>query len=173
MNRHTMKIFIGIAVLAVGFTFLTACPKKPPPPTTEVNQTPPEKTPEKPPAEPPEVTENPRAWMEKVQDVFFDFDMAELRSDARMVLQTDAQYLKDHPDAKVVLEGHCDNRGTEEYNLALGQRRADAVMQYLTDLGIPASRLSTLSYGEEKPFAMGDTEQAWAKNRRVHFNISQ
>jgi peptidoglycan-associated lipoprotein len=174
MTRKTMKIFIGVAVLAAGFTFLTACPKKPLPPTTEVN--PPTTTPDttgRTQPKPPEVTENPRAWMEKVQDVFFDFDKAELRADARSVLQADAQYLKDHPDAKVVLEGHCDERGTEEYNLALGQRRADAVKQYLVDLGVPASRLSTISYGEEKPFVMGHTEEAWAKNRRVHFDITQ
>ncbi len=105
----------------------------------------------------------------KVKDVFFEYDKAELRSDARAILQESGRILKENPDARITLEGHCDERGTEEYNLALGQRRAEAVKSFLTDLGINASRFSVISYGEEKPFSAGHDESAWSQNRRVHF----
>jgi peptidoglycan-associated lipoprotein len=108
--------------------------------------------------------------MSMVKDVFFDFDKYELRSDARAVLQENARLLKEN-GGNVVLEGHCDERGTEEYNLALGERRAGAARAYLSDLGVDASMLSTVSYGEEKPFATGSDESAWSQNRRVHFRI--
>lgn len=107
----------------------------------------------------------------KLGDVFFDYDKYDLRSDARQLLQDNARYLKENSGFSVLLEGHCDERGTNEYNLALGERRADAVRSYLIDLGVDGSRLSTISYGEEKPFALGHTENAWSQNRRVHFNV--
>ncbi len=110
-------------------------------------------------------------WRQQVQDVFFDYDKFDLRGDARSVLRANADYLKAHPSARVVLEGHTDERGTQEYNLALGQQRADAVMRYMMDLGVDATQLSTVSYGEEKPFDPGHNDGAWALNRRVHFNI--
>jgi peptidoglycan-associated lipoprotein len=109
------------------------------------------------------------AWAKAVQDVFFDFDKYSLTPEARAKLQADAKLLMDHPDAKVVLEGHCDERGTVEYNLALGQRRADAAYDYLVDLGVSPTQLSTISYGKEKPFALGHDDAAWALNRRAHF----
>lgn len=109
--------------------------------------------------------------MESVEDVFFDFDKYNLRDDSRSALQANARLLKENSNYKLVLEGHCDERGTVEYNLALGQRRADAVLDYLVDLGVPPSQLSTISYGKERPFDKGHNEAAWAKNRRAHFRF--
>jgi peptidoglycan-associated lipoprotein len=88
---------------------------------------------------------------------------------ARSSLTNKAQYLLFHPDVPVTIEGHCDSRGTEAYNMALGERRAESVKMFLVDLGIGADRLSTISYGEERPIDRGHNETAWAKNRRVQF----
>ncbi len=107
-----------------------------------------------------------------VKDAFFDTDKSELRPDARDVLAADAAWLKDHPSVKFLVEGHCDERNTEEYNLALGWRRANAVKGYLTTLGVAADRISTISYGEEKPFATCHNETCWSQNRRAHFLIT-
>ena len=171
MNGKTLgnRSLIGVAGLAVIVLF--GCGKKPVP-TAEIDRTTPRET-VQPPAQPetPEVREDRLAWKSQVSDVFFDYDKAELRGDARAVLQEDARILKENPDARITLEGHCDERGTEEYNLALGQRRAEVVKAYLVDLGVAASRLSTISYGEEKPFSQGHDESAWSQNRRVHFLI--
>ncbi|MEZ4650308.1 MAG: peptidoglycan-associated lipoprotein Pal [Candidatus Eisenbacteria bacterium] len=105
-----------------------------------------------------------------LNDVFFDYDAFALRSDARRVIEEDANTINANPDWRVItLEGHCDERGTTEYNLALGQKRADSVRSYLVQLGVPRERLQTISYGEERPFDTGHTEAAWAQNRRVHF----
>ncbi|MCR4310593.1 MAG: peptidoglycan-associated lipoprotein Pal [Deltaproteobacteria bacterium] len=102
-------------------------------------------------------------------DVRFDFDKSEVKEDARMTCQIVANYLKMHPNAKMQIEGHCDERGTAEYNLALGERRATAVMTYLVSLGVSKEALSTVSFGKEKPLDPGHNEEAWAKNRRAHF----
>ena len=99
--------------------------------------------------------------------VYFDYDDSALRPDAKDGLRRNAEYLRSAASAKVELQGNCDDRGTEEYNLALGKRRAEAAKQYLTDLGISPQRLSTVSFGEENPASPGDGESAWAKNRRV------
>lgn len=171
MNSKILGIrsLIGLAGLAVIVLF--GCGKKPEP-TAEIDRTTPRET-VQPPTTPdtPEVREDRLAWKSEVKDVYFDYDKAELRGDARAVLQEDARILKENPDAKITLEGHCDERGTEEYNLALGQRRAEVVKAYLADLGVNASRMSTISYGEEKPFAEGHDESAWSQNRLVHFLI--
>jgi peptidoglycan-associated lipoprotein len=105
----------------------------------------------------------------KFENIHFDFDMFLIREDAKPVLRTVADYLKDHPVAKLLIEGHCDERGTSEYNMALGDRRAHAAMKYLAALGIDGKRLSTVSYGKEKPLDPGHDEEAWAKNRRAVF----
>lgn len=102
-------------------------------------------------------------------DVRFDFDKSVLREDGRKACQVVADYLKRNPRAKLEIEGHCDERGTAEYNLALGERRATAVMTYLVSLGVPKANLSTVSFGKEKPLDPGHDEGAWAKNRRAHF----
>ena len=103
------------------------------------------------------------------EDVHFEFDQAIISETDKQILNKKAKWLKDFPAAKASIEGHCDERGSAEYNLALGQRRADATMNYLTTLGIAANRLSTISYGKEKPLDTGHDEAAWAKNRRAHF----
>jgi peptidoglycan-associated lipoprotein len=114
---------------------------------------------------------DPNAWKSEVRDVFFDYDKYEIREDARAVLQENARLLKANAGMSMVLEGHCDERGTTEYNLALGQRRADAILAYLKDMGVNASAVQTVSYGEEKPFAQGHDETAWSQNRRAHFRF--
>lgn len=103
------------------------------------------------------------------EDVYFDFDQSSLTADARSVLERKAAWLTSNPSASVNIEGHCDERGTVEYNIALGERRARSAMDFLVDLGTNASRLSTISYGEEKPVDPGHDEAAWSKNRRAHF----
>jgi peptidoglycan-associated lipoprotein len=105
------------------------------------------------------------------EDVYFDFDSSALTSMARNVLSRKAEYLRINADASVIIEGHCDERGTSAYNIALGDRRAESAKAYLIDLGIDATQLSTISYGEERPVDMGQNEEAWAKNRRAHFII--
>jgi peptidoglycan-associated lipoprotein len=98
--------------------------------------------------------------------VFFDFDKSDIKPEGRQVLQRQADWLKKYPNVTVTIEGHCDERGTREYNLALGERRAAAVKKMLVALGIPASRISTISYGKERPAVVGSNEAAWAQNRR-------
>ncbi len=104
-----------------------------------------------------------------VQDVFFEFDKADLSTMSQARLDRNAEIFKRYPQAKVIIEGHCDERGTEEYNLALGDRRALATYQFLVSRGVASSQLETISYGEERPFDPGHTESAWAQNRRAHF----
>jgi len=101
--------------------------------------------------------------------VYFDYDDSALREDAKDALRGNAEYLRTVPSAKIELQGNCDERGTEEYNLALGKRRAESAQQYLTDLGIASNRMSTVSFGEENPAVTGSSDSAWAKNRRVDF----
>jgi peptidoglycan-associated lipoprotein len=108
-------------------------------------------------------------WNKEVRDAYFDYDSAELRTDTRQALQKTADFLKNYPQARVTIEGHCDERGSTEYNLALGDRRANAVKQYLVSLGVPAERLTSTSWGKEKPFCMESTEACWQQNRRGHF----
>jgi peptidoglycan-associated lipoprotein len=105
-------------------------------------------------------------------DAFFDYNQTDLRDDARRALQQDAAWLAKWPTTKILVEGHCDERGTAEYNLALGDRRAKEVTQYLERLGISPSRITSDSLGKEKPFCSGDTESCWAQNRRGHFVVT-
>lgn len=107
-----------------------------------------------------------------LQDVNFDFDRYDLRPDAREILKKHVAWLKANPQVKVAIEGHCDERGTNEYNMALGAKRADSVKRFLVDSGISASRLGTVSYGEELPLCKEQNEICWAKNRRAHFATS-
>jgi peptidoglycan-associated lipoprotein len=105
----------------------------------------------------------------ELSDIFFDFDQYLLTEEAQKISQKNAEWLRSHPNARVLIEGHCDERGTVEYNLALGERRAQSVKDYLLNLGISPDRISMISYGKEKPFVAGHSEEAWAQNRRVHF----
>jgi peptidoglycan-associated lipoprotein len=104
-----------------------------------------------------------------VQNIYFDFDKSAIRPDAREILKANAEIFTKNSAAKIVVEGYCDERGTAEYNMALGERRAQEAKQYLTNLGINASRMETISYGEERPLDPGQNEAAWAQNRRVQF----
>ena len=105
-------------------------------------------------------------------DVFFETDKADLRDETREALAKNAAWLREHPSVSVLIEGHCDERNTAEYNLALGWRRANAGKDYIVSLGVAADRIATISYGEEKPFASGSGESTWAQNRRAHFVVT-
>jgi len=106
-------------------------------------------------------------------DIHFDYDQAALTDEARAILEKHALWLQNHREAKVLVEGHCDERGTVEYNLALGNQRAQVTRDYLASLGVAADRLRTTSYGKERPLDPGQNEAAWAKNRRAHFAVSR
>ena len=117
-----------------------------------------------------ETTATPEA---SVRDINFDFDSSIIRPDAREILIVNADFLLKNRISSIVIEGHCDERGTAEYNMALGQRRAQETKKYLVNLGIKESTITTISYGEERPLDPGNTEEAWAKNRRAHFLIAR
>jgi peptidoglycan-associated lipoprotein len=108
-------------------------------------------------------------FLEEVKDAYFDFNKADIRSDARDALSRTANFLRSYPQIKVTIEGHCDERGSTEYNLGLGDRRATSTKNYLVSLGISADRISTVSFGKEKPFCSESTEACWQTNRRGHF----
>lgn len=105
------------------------------------------------------------------EDIYFDFDKYDIRPEGKPVLSGIASWLMKNPDARLSIEGHCDERGTNEYNLALGDRRAKAARDFLTALGVAAKRIEIVSYGEEKPQCTEQTEECWAKNRRAHFVV--
>ena len=109
---------------------------------------------------------NAGAVMPQARSVYYEFDRSEIKADSTKVIDANAQYLREHPELKVKVEGNADERGSREYNLALGQRRADAVQKRMTILGIPSDRIETVSYGKEKPKAVGHDESAWSENRR-------
>lgn len=177
MNRFV----IATSILALLLTFGCQKNEEIPMPT----EAPPVPKIEKPP-EP--VKEEPKPVVEEVpepdpldelikdnplNDVFFEFDKSELRPDARRTLERHAEVLKANPGLKVLIEGHCDERGTDDYNLALGERRATAVRDYMISLGVSANVLKTISYGESRPKDPRSNEEAWAKNRRCHFVLDK
>ncbi|MGB8477079.1 MAG: peptidoglycan-associated lipoprotein Pal [Candidatus Acidiferrum sp.] len=112
-------------------------------------------------------------FLRDVKDAYFDFNKADIREDARTALGQTADFLRNHPQIKVTIEGHCDERGSTEYNLVLGDRRAAAVKAYLVSLGISADRMNTVSYGKEKPFCTESNEECWQSNRRGHFVMAK
>ena len=105
------------------------------------------------------------------EDIHFEFDQSRLLPEAKEILTDKAKWLRAHPDVSAVIEGHCDERGTNEYNMALGDRRSNSAKSFLVDMGIASGRLTTISYGEERPVDPRHDEEAWAKNRRAHFVI--
>jgi peptidoglycan-associated lipoprotein len=117
------------------------------------------------------------AWRERMasrveaESIYFDFDRSFIKPEYRPILDTKAEFLKDNPEYSLRIEGNCDERGTNEYNLALGERRADSVKNYLVSLGISPDRVETISYGEERPLAVGHNEDSWSQNRRDDFVI--
>jgi peptidoglycan-associated lipoprotein len=126
------------------------------------------------PAPPPAVSATEEElFAQNVKDIFFDYDKSDIRPDQQSALQGDAQFLSQHPTIQFTIEGHCDERGSTEYNLALGTSRAESVKNALVQAGVNASRIKTISYGKEKPFCMQSTEQCWQENRRGHFVYSK
>jgi peptidoglycan-associated lipoprotein len=109
----------------------------------------------------------------RLDPIYFDFDEADLKPEYRRVLETNADWLRRNPQARIQIEGHCDERGSVQYNLALGERRAESARRYLESLGIQSSRMQTISYGEERPAVQGSSEEAWARNRRAEFLVTQ
>jgi peptidoglycan-associated lipoprotein len=106
----------------------------------------------------------------RVKDAYFDLDKANIRPDAEQTLTADAGFLKEHASIKFTIEGHCDERGSEEYNLGLGDRRATATKNFLINSGVSADRINTISYGKTRPVCTDQTEECWQKNRRAHFH---
>ena len=166
---------VTLVALILTFLFVGCAKEEPPPPTVEPPPRPaaPPPPPPSPPPPPPGPSISQQAFQEfQNQDIYFDFDKYDLRTDARTILDRKASFLNQNSSVRVQIEGHTDERGTNEYNLALGERRANAAKQYLTTAGISAGRLSTISYGEERPLDPGHNEAAWARNRRDHFVIT-
>ena len=169
-NGRTPTIVLAGLVLALALSAGCASRKQvsttqaapPPPPPVETK-------PETPPPPPPPPQEKTPEVKAELQDAFFDFDDFSLRTDAKSALDSDAKYLEKSSGVKVIIEGHCDERGSVEYNLALGEKRARAAKDYLVSYGIGANRMTTISYGKERPFDPGHDETAWSKNRRAHF----
>jgi peptidoglycan-associated lipoprotein len=186
-RKNSMKALAqrtGIAALLFAIALLPACSGNEPPETAPA----PAPAPERQPTQPAPTNEPPQAgdWetastasdtlsIEQInqqgilQTIYFDYDQSEIRPDQRAKLQANAQFMRENTDFKVLVAGHCDERGTREYNMALGERRASATMQYLVSLGVPRARIEIISYGEEQPAAQGSTESAWALNRRATF----
>jgi peptidoglycan-associated lipoprotein len=183
-KRTGMTILVFLLAGTLGL--VTACKKNPP--TTAAGAKPPSEEPGRPPetrVPPPssttpgsvESTELPADVREinargYLKDAFFDYDKSDLRDDARTALAADADWLKKNRTIQFLIEGHCDERGTSEYNLALGDRRANAAKEYLVSLGVDASRVRTVSYGKERPFCNQSTEECWQQNRRAHFLVT-
>jgi peptidoglycan-associated lipoprotein len=182
---------ISVLALAGAVSLSVGCGKKVPPPAPAPPPPPPAAPappPPPPPPPPPTPAPAPRPLTEEqifaqksleqlnaehpLEDVFFDLDRADLREDSRAPLQKDADWIKKWASTTVSIEGHCDSRGSAEYNLALGTRRANAVKEYLVSLGIPATRVSVISKGKEQPFCHEDNESCWQQNRRGHFVVT-
>ena len=160
--RHAQKTAVAPAVVPAK-TMAAAVPEtKVTPPSQEFTAPPSDETAD--PAKETAIAEQ-KGW---IRDAFFDFDSAAIRPDAGKNLETTAQWLRVHHRYHLEVEGHCDERGTEQYNLALGERRAWNAKEYLATLGIDPQSVKTISYGKDKPFAQGHDEQAWAQNRRAH-----
>lgn len=190
MTRKVNSLMVLTVVLAV---FVGACAKKqppiarpmPPPPVNTNTPPPPPPPPPTPVSEPVPVPPEPLVddaigsrslddlnRESPLQPLFFDLDSSDVSADGQRVLQSNAALLKQYVTWQITIEGHCDERGTAEYNLALGERRALAAKTYLVSLGIPADHVRTVSYGKEFPFDAGHDDAAWARNRRAHFVIT-
>jgi peptidoglycan-associated lipoprotein len=166
------SIFLALMLVIPALMFSVSCQKKMVDMTPEpvVKEEPkPEPAPMKKP-EPAPVYKTPDIVMQ--EDIYFEFDKSTLTPAAQDNLLKKADWLRENPDVTATIEGHCDERGTNEYNLALGDRRAESAKAFLVDLGIDASRLTTISYGEERPLCSEKTEECWAKIRRDHFVVN-
>jgi peptidoglycan-associated lipoprotein len=166
----TIILTLGLAVSMVGFT---GCSKKQtqPAPKTTVQKPPAQTAPAPAPRQQTRAQEQRQAVPTDLtfRTVYFDYDQSDIRTDQRSNIQSNAELMQRNGTVKILVEGHCDERGTDEYNIALGQRRADAAKQFLVEFGIDGSRINTVSYGESRPVDAGHSESAWAKNRRAEF----
>jgi peptidoglycan-associated lipoprotein len=160
MNLRTIK-WMALGLLAFS---LTGCPPKKQlkteEPKLEDQQQPPK------PAEEPSLRGKDYKEVAEISTVYFDLDQSSLRADARDILEKNYQAIKQHDDWEILVEGHCDDRGTTEYNLGLGQKRAAAVRQYYMTLGMTGTKIATISYGKESPVCTEETDDCWSKNRR-------
>ena len=180
MHKKLKVTLIITCSILLALAFMNGCASKKKvveePPKQEV------KKPEEPkPAPKPQVKQVPTKQVEEkvaelsesaLETIYFDFDKSDIRADQRDRMNRNARLLNDNKTVKIRLEGNCDERGTNEYNMALGDRRANSVRQFLMDYGISDSRITTISYGEERPIDAGHNEDAWAKNRRCEFKIT-
>jgi len=183
MKKH-IQLYL-LATMALGLLILWGCPKKTEMTTSQETQTEKVTAPSTPSAtndsdsrsaaaaagRGEEFGERALAAGGGLQPVYFDYDRSSIRTDAGATMKANAAWLKAHPAEKIRIEGNCDDRGTKEYNVALGQRRAATAKKYLTDLGIASHRISLLSYGKERPVCTADNEACWQKNRRDDFIV--
>ncbi len=172
--RNVPRMLLPVLAAGLLALFAAGCAKKaaeappapaPAPPVT-TPATPPPAPPTPPPA--PETPAAPKIQSSDLKPAFFDFDSYALRDDAKAALDADAQLLRTNADAAITIEGHCDERGTVEYNQALGEKRANAARDYLVAAGIVATRIQTVSYGKERPFCTESNETCWQQNRRAN-----
>jgi peptidoglycan-associated lipoprotein len=177
------KLLVFTLAVMLIFSLSIACKKKPkevPPPPPPVKEQPKVEKVEQPPVKEPVLSEQD-IFMQKtleeinrekpLANIYFDYDKSAIRDDAKPVLEANAAWMKKFPSVKILIEGHCDERGTEEYNLALGERRAKAAEDYLVTLGIASDRMKIISYGKSQPVDPGHNEAAWQLNRRDQFLI--
>jgi peptidoglycan-associated lipoprotein len=184
MSRFWM---VSLVILVLALTVVACGPKPqptpPPPPVIEETPPPPPKV-EPPPAPSTDQDKQEKPWYTDLSvkalndqavsrgfypNIYFDLDKSDLREDAREKLAANARFLRENAELKATVEGHCDERGTEDYNLALGDRRANTARDYLTSLDVSGSRMRTISYGEERPVCTESTEGCWQRNRRAYF----
>jgi peptidoglycan-associated lipoprotein len=177
------KLLILSLALVLVFSFAVSCKKKPkevPPPPPQAKEQPAVERVQEPVVKEPALSEEEILLQKSLEQInkekplasiYFDYDKALVREDAKPVLETNASWLNRYRTIKILVEGHCDERGTEEYNLALGEKRAKSTMDYLTTLGIASGRMKIISYGKSQPIDPGHDEAAWQKNRRAQFTI--
>jgi peptidoglycan-associated lipoprotein len=184
VSTFALASVVAIAAAGCHKKAPAAAPAPPPPPPAAAPATPPPPPPPPAPAPvptPPPLTDEEvfaRKSLEQLNaerplaDVFFDLDRSDVRDDAKAPLQKNAEWLKKWTSTQISLEGHCDSRGSAEYNLGLGSRRATAVKEYLVSLGVPTNRITGVSKGKEQPFCSDENESCWQQNRRGHFVIT-
>ncbi|MEJ2084616.1 MAG: peptidoglycan-associated lipoprotein Pal [Acidobacteriota bacterium] len=183
MNRKSLvTVWLGVLALSI---VMVGCPKKKPAPAPAEPAKPAPAQEVTPAPTPPVADATPDPLSEDIEqvneyvyrqgligDVYFDFDKYDLKSEARERLAKNAEFMKANPQFTFTIEGHCDDRGTAEYNLALGERRANSALNYLSSLGVSSSGIRTISYGEERPQCTEQAESCWWRNRRAHFVIT-
>jgi peptidoglycan-associated lipoprotein len=181
--RKNLLLALALVLILPTMLFTVSCAKKEvaEAPEPQAEPAPPEPPEEEPPAEP-SLEEQKAVEMERAlvaakfdfenNAIYFDFDSAALLPSSQQILTEKADLLLANPDIVATVAGHCDDRGTDAYNMALGQRRADAAKAFLVNLGVSPNQLDTISYGEERPAEMGQNEEAWSKNRRAEFSIN-